>query len=192
MPDNVPILDPDRELEPQDPFAVVDHWLARYDRVDGAPPLEKFVYTGVPDLACGDMLVKVDRMSMANSLEVRVSFLDQLLAEYVTTIPVERRMPGWRLKPLLRDTSADLLPRLIRRQPRWGFAVALAAWFRGAVADYAQEVLVSNEVRRRRLLDADPIEAMLARHRAGAGNLGSVIWVLLMSELCVPGDADSW
>ncbi|MBV9535210.1 MAG: asparagine synthase (glutamine-hydrolyzing) [Solirubrobacterales bacterium] len=175
--------DLDRELEPQDPFAIVDHWLARYDRMDGAPPLEKFVYTGFQTSLAGDMLVKVDRMSMANSLEVRVPFLDHVLAEYVATIPVERRMPGWRLKPLLRDTIADLLPASIRRQSKWGFAVPLATWFRGDVADYAREVLVSDQLRRRGLLDADAIEAMLARHLAGARNLGPVIWALLMFEL---------
>lgn len=129
---------------------------------------------------------------MANSLEVRVPFLDHLLAEYVATIPVQRRMPGWRLKPLLRDTIADLLPASIRRQSKWGFAVPLAAWFRGDVADYAQEVLVSDEVRRRGLLDTDAIETMLARHRAGAGNLGSVIWVLLMFELWCQETLGSW
>lgn len=101
-------------------------------------------------------------------------------------------MPGWRLKPLLRDTSADLLPVSIRRQSKWSFAVPLGAWFRGDVADHAKDVLVSDEVCRRRLLDADAIEAMLTRHRAGAGNLGSVIWVLLMSELWCQETLDSW
>jgi hypothetical protein len=70
--------------------------------------------------------------------------------------------------------------------------VPLAAWFRGDVADYAQEVLVSDEVRRRGLLDTDAIETMLARHRAGAGNLGSVIWVLLMFELWCQETLGSW
>lgn len=181
----MPLLAPDleHELVGQNPFATVERWLEHYQSSNGAHPLEKFAYTGFQTSLAGDMLVKVDRMSMANSLEVRVPFLDHVLAEHVATIPFDRRMPGWRLKPLLRDTLADSLPPAIRKQPKQGFVVPLAAWFRGDMAAYARDVLLSDDVRRRGLLHTDAVEAMLARHHAGAGNLGSIIWVLLMFEL---------
>ena len=129
------------------------------------------------------MLVKVDRMSMANSLEVRVPLLDHVLAEHVSTIPIERRMPGGRLKGLLKDTLADALPPQVLNGPKHGFTVPVAAWFRGDLDAYAREVLVSPDVARRGLLDTAAIEAMLARHREGTGNLSTTIWALLMFEL---------
>jgi asparagine synthase (glutamine-hydrolysing) len=112
-----------------------------------------------------------------------VPLLDHVLAEHVATIPFERRMPGWRLKGLLKDTMADALPPAVLKAPKRGFTVPLAAWFRGDLEGYAREVLISPEVQRRGFLDTTAIERMLARHRQGAGNLGTVIWVLLMFEL---------
>jgi asparagine synthase (glutamine-hydrolysing) len=122
-------------------------------------------------------------MSMANSLEVRVPFLDHRVAEQVATIPLGRRMPGWRLKGLLKDTMADALPPEVLKAPKQGFVVPLAAWFRGDVDRYAEEVLVSPDVSRRGFFDTAAIEKMLARHREGKSNFGTLIWVLLMFEL---------
>jgi asparagine synthase (glutamine-hydrolysing) len=171
------------ELAQSNPFAIVDSWLERYETANGGHPLERFVHTGFQTSLAGDMLVKVDRMSMANSLEVRVPFLDHLLAEHVATIPVDRRMPGWRLKGLLKDTLADALPKEILNSPKRGFTVPLAGWFRGDLEAYAREVLLSPDVARRGFLDTKGVENMLVRHREGASNLGTNIWALLMFEL---------
>ena len=170
-------------LEGGNPFAIVDDWLARYAASNGADALESFVYTGFQTSLAGDMLVKVDRMSMANSLEVRVPFLDHVLAEHVATIPIDRRMPGWRLKGLLKDTLEDVLPPEVLKAPKRGFTVPLAAWFRGDLEGYAREVLVSPDVARRGFLNPKAVQRMLLRHRDGARNLGTLIWVLLMFEL---------
>jgi asparagine synthase (glutamine-hydrolysing) len=180
-----PLLSPSlrSNLAQRNPFEIVEGWLDRYASGNGDHPLTSFVYTGFQTSLAADMLVKVDRMSMANSVEVRVPLLDHVLAEHVATIPFDRRMPGLRLKGLLKDTMADALPPEILKAPKQGFGVPLAAWFRGDLQDYAREVLVSPDVARRGFLDTAAIEQMLARHRTGAGNLGTVIWVLLMFEL---------
>ncbi len=180
-----PVLSPAlaRELGGRSPFEVLDRWLSHYRSTNGGHPLERFVYTGFQTSLAGDMLVKVDRMSMANSIEVRVPFLDHVLAEYVSTIPVDRRMPGWRLKGLLRDALADDLPAEIRKAPKRGFVVPLAGWFRGDLDEFARDILVSPEVERRGFLDTKGVEKLLRGHREGAQNLGTLIWVLLMFEL---------
>ncbi len=170
-------------LADSDPFEGIDSWLKHYEKTNGDHTLAPFVRAGFQTSLAGDMLVKVDRMSMANSLEVRVPFLDHVLAEHVSTIPIERRMPGGRLKGLLKDTLSDALPSQVLNGPKRGFAVPLAAWFRGDLDAYAREVLVSPDVARRGLLDTAAIEAMLARHREGTGNLSTTIWSLLMFEL---------
>jgi asparagine synthase (glutamine-hydrolysing) len=181
----LPFLSPTlhEALAQHDPFDIVDGWLARYHTVNGAHPLERFVYTGFQTSLAGDMLVKVDRMSMANSLEVRVPFLDHLLAEHVAAIPIGSRMPRWRLKGLLKDTLADVLPAEVLRSPKHGFSVPVSAWFRGSLQRYARDVLLSPDAVRRGLLDTKAIEQLLLRHGDGGGEVGTLIWTLLMFEL---------
>jgi asparagine synthase (glutamine-hydrolysing) len=171
------------ELARHNPFEIVDGWLERYSSGNGGDPLAPYVHTGIQTSLAADMLVKVDRMSMANSVEVRVPLLDHVLAEHVATIPLDRRMPGFRLKGLLKDTMADSLPPEILKARKQGFAMPLAAWFRGDLEAYAREVLISPDVARRGFLDTSAVEKMVTRHREGAGNLGTVIWTLLMFEL---------
>ena len=129
------------------------------------------------------MLVKVDRMSMANSLEVRVPLLDHVVAEFVARVPVAVRFPRWRLKALLKDTMADALPKEVLQQRKHGFTVPLAAWFRGDLATFAADVLVSPEAKARGFLDTAAVEGFLREHTRGSRNLGSAIWSLLMFEL---------
>jgi asparagine synthase (glutamine-hydrolysing) len=129
------------------------------------------------------MLVKVDRASMANSLEVRVPLLDHVLAEHVAAIPISRRMPRWRLKGLLKQTMADTLPPQILDQPKRGFNVPLAAWFRGDLSAFALDVLTSADARSRGFLDTAAVERLVAEHYRGTSNLGPVLWSLLVFEL---------
>ena len=116
-----------------------------------------------------------------------LDFEDTLAAEGTVFLKfwlhISKREQSKRLKGLLKDTMADALPPEILNAPKRGFTVPLAAWFRGDLEDYAREVLVSPDVARRGFLDPAAIERMLVRHRQGAGNLGTVIWVLLMFEL---------
>jgi len=166
----------------QNPYWEFDEYLD--DWADArAHPLEQFVYAGLKIPLAWDMLVKVDRMSMANSLEVRVPFLDHVLAEFVSTIPIEQRFPQWRLKGLLRDTMEDLLPPEILNQPKHGFTIPLAAWFRDDLTGFAADVLLSQEARQSGFLDGAAIEKLLFNHQQGAHNLGTEIWSLLLFEL---------
>jgi asparagine synthetase B (glutamine-hydrolysing) len=172
-----------RSLEDRDPFVIVDRWLSHYGSANEAHPLERFVHTGLQVSLAGDMLVKVDRASMANSLEVRVPLLDHLLAEYVATIPIGRRMPRWRLKGLLKDTMAESLPPEILNQRKQGFNVPLSAWIRGSLSEFALDILTSSEVRKRGLIDSKAVERFLRGTRDSTVMPGSVIWSILVFEL---------
>jgi asparagine synthase (glutamine-hydrolysing) len=120
---------------------------------------------------------------MLNSLEVRVPMLDHVVAEFAARIPIEQRMPRWRLKGLLKDTMADALPRELLRQPKRGFAVPLARWFRGDLAAYARDVLHGDTLRRRGVLDPAGVEHLLARHGDQRASAGTALWSVLMFEL---------
>ena len=167
-------------LTGQNPFRAVDSALAN---AKGDTPLERMLYAGLKVSLPGDMLVKVDRMSMANSLEIRVPLLDHVVAEFVAKLPVATRFPRWRLKALLKDTMADVLPPEILRQRKHGFTIPLAAWFRGDLIEFAADTLLSREAADRGFLDKQALEVFLRRHASGNQNLGSAIWSLLMFEL---------
>ena len=180
-----PLLSRDlgQRLGTRDPFAPVEASLraSASRRVDHV--LQPFVYAGLKVSLPGDMLVKVDRMSMANSLEVRVPLLDHALVEFAAGVPIGQRFPRWRRKGLLKDTMRDALPAEILRQPKRGFSVPLARWFRDDLRTFAADVLLSREARDRGLLDAPAVEALLGRHGRGRQNVGEAIWSLLVFEL---------
>lgn len=177
-----PLLTPElrNRLEGLNPFRAVD---TAFAAAPAASTLERIVYAAFKVSLPGDMLVKVDRMSMANSLEVRVPLLDHVVAEFVAQIPVELRFPRWRLKALLRETMADSLPPQVLRQRKHGFTIPLAAWFRGDLYQFATKILVSSEARSRGFLDTRALEPLLRQHADGRQNLGSAIWSVLMFEL---------
>jgi asparagine synthase (glutamine-hydrolysing) len=168
-----------RELLARRPYDSVDAALAA--AADGTTPhgaLERFVRAGFLFSLPNDMLVKVDRMSMAHSLEVRVPLLDDVLVAHVSRIPIRDRFHRWRLKGVLKDAMRGVLPEEILAGPKRGFVVPLAAWFRGDLGSYAREVLGGSDV-----VSGAAADALLARHRGGQGNLGSVIWSLLVFQL---------
>jgi asparagine synthase (glutamine-hydrolysing) len=167
-------------LDGQNPFRAIDSALAR---PTANTPLERMLYAGFKVSLPGDMLVKVDRMSMANSLEIRVPFLDHVVAEFVAQLPVAVRFPRWRLKALLKETMADALPPEILRQRKHGFTIPLASWFRGDLTRFAADILLSSDARDRNFLDKHALEVFLRDHAGGNQNLGSAIWSLLMFEL---------
>ena len=153
-------------------------------RRDGtADPLERYIYALTMVSLSGDMLVKVDRMSMANSLEVRVPLLDHRLVESIAALPRSVRFPGWRLKGLMKDVMADLLPDWVLTHPKQGFSIPLAAWLRGDLQSYVRDVLLSPETREAGFYDARAISTFLQRHAQDGENLAGGLWALLMFEL---------
>lgn len=146
-------------------------------------PLTPYIYNRIKVSLANDMLVKVDRMSMANSLEVRVPLLDHVLAEFIARIPVKQRFPRWRLKGLMRDVMADSLPADIIRQPKHGFTVPLASWFRGDLTEFAKGVLLDRDANSTAFWNKAEIEQLFSQHQERRDNVGSVLWSLLMFEL---------
>jgi asparagine synthase (glutamine-hydrolysing) len=130
-----------------------------------------------------DILVKVDKASMANSLETRAPLLDQHLAEYVSSLPSALRMRNGVLKYLLKKVAADLLPPDIIARPKMGFGVPLEHWFKGDLTGYAHDLLTSSQASQRGIFDPLFIEELLKVHRRKkAVNESEAIWALLCLE----------
>jgi asparagine synthase (glutamine-hydrolysing) len=134
--------------------------------------------TYLPD----DLLVKADRCSMANALEVRSPFLDRALTEYVTTLPDEYKMSGRRRKVILREAFADLIPPVVLGRGKMGFGVPLARWFSGELRTYVADVLLPRDARYRAYLSGPVVEDLVHRHLSGRENLAQQLWTLLCFE----------
>jgi len=126
------------------------------------------------------MLVKVDRMSMAHSLEVRSPFLDHRLVEFVATMPAALKLRGGRTKAILRDVLRPQLPARTMRKPKQGFEVPLREWLRRELADMVGDYLSPSAGRLPSgVFDTDAVSRLVREHRDGTADHSTVIWLLL-------------
>ncbi len=130
-----------------------------------------------------DILVKVDRTSMAVSLEVRAPLLDYRLAEFLATVPAKVRYRNGVKKYLLKKALAAELPSAILHREKMGFGVPLKHWFRKEATDFARDILLSTSARQRGLFQSHKIEQLLQRHSKGRRDFSSRIWALLFFEI---------
>ncbi len=141
-------------------------------------------YTDVQVYLTDDILVKVDKASMLNSLETRAPLLDQYLAEYVASLPSSIRTRNDTLKYLLKKVAADMLPPEILTRRKQGFGVPIKHWFRRELIDYAYELLDSPRARQRGIFNPDYIRSVLQAHNTTRlVNYSEAIWALLCLEL---------
>ena len=129
-----------------------------------------------------DILTKVDRMSMAHSIETRVPLLDHKLVEFAATIPPEMNLRGGTTKYVLKRAMKGILPERIINRPKKGFAVPLGYWFRGKLGSYVRDLLLGESARRRGFFNAPYIEDLIAQHERGR-NLDLQLWTLISFEL---------
>jgi asparagine synthase (glutamine-hydrolysing) len=131
----------------------------------------------------GDMLVKVDRMSMANSLEVRCPLLDHELAEVAAAIPHAWRIQGGQGKKFFIDTFGDRLPRSILNRPKMGFGVPLDEWFRGPLRELLRDHLLGKRFLERGIVSPPFVEHLLDEHDRLRRDNSHWLYSLLMLEL---------
>ncbi|OFW03809.1 MAG: asparagine synthase (glutamine-hydrolyzing) [Acidobacteria bacterium RIFCSPLOWO2_02_FULL_68_18] len=129
-----------------------------------------------------DILTKVDRMTMAHSLEARPPLLDHRLVEFAATIPARLRLRGGTTKYLFKQAMRGILPDGIIDRRKHGFAVPLAHWFRGELAGFAHDLLLSDTCRRRGIFNLSYIERLL-RLNARGRNLDLQLWTALSFEM---------
>lgn len=130
-----------------------------------------------------DILTKVDRASMAVSLEVRAPFLDPRVAEYAASLPASYKLRGLKSKYILKQAAAPLLPSFVGKRGKKGFGVPVAEWLKGKLKPLARDLLSPERLRRNGLFDADYVERLQDEHERGAANHRKLLWTLLMFEL---------
>jgi asparagine synthase (glutamine-hydrolysing) len=153
-----------------------------YARAQHADPLNRILYVDLKTYLADDILVKVDRMSMAHSLEVRAPFLDHRLVEMVARLPGRTKVPGPATKPLLRGVLADRVPRAAWDRPKHGFTAPIGRWLRDELRDSVEQRLFSPSSLGRDLFDRGGLRQLWDDHRSGRVEHAHELWMLLMLE----------
>ena len=130
-----------------------------------------------------DILVKVDRMSMACSLEVRVPLLDHRVVEFMSQVDKKYKYTQFSDKVLLREVAQRYLPQNILQRPKQGFAIPLAGWLQKELKPMLEDLLAKSRLERRGLFDGARVERMVVDHATGRRDYSQQLWALLMLEL---------
>ncbi len=144
---------------------------------------EKMLYADTVSYLPDDCLFKVDRMSMAHGLEVRVPFLDRELVEFAARIPFGYKIHGLTSKYILKRTFSRHLPGKTLKQRKQGFTIPISAWLRGQLGELARRVLLSDTLCRRDLFEKGFLKWMLDEHKSGRQELGHRIWSIVVFEI---------
>jgi asparagine synthase (glutamine-hydrolysing) len=142
--------------------------------------VNKASYLGLRLGLAEDMLVKVDRMSMAHSLEVRSPLLDHRLVEFATRLPSSMKLRGWETKAILRDTVRRYLPPATMRKRKQGFSIPLREWLKNGLNEMAADFLEAEDSRLPSdVFRRESVRRLLAEHRRGEADHSSIVWLLL-------------
>jgi asparagine synthase (glutamine-hydrolysing) len=154
-----------------------------YNQADGPDHLSKILYTDMKTYLPGGILVKVDRMSMANSLEVRAPLLDKEMLEFAATVPSSMKFKSGEKKHILKEAFKPMLPDGILYRKKMGFSVPLASWFRHEIKDIAQQHLLEQAHGLKSIFNHGYIKTLWDEHQSKYADHSSLLWSMLMFEM---------
>jgi asparagine synthase (glutamine-hydrolysing) len=128
-------------------------------------------------------LMRVDKMTMATSVEARVPFLDHHLIEYAMSLPVELKIKGTSGKHILKRALEKVLPGDLLYRPKRGFGAPVREWFRGDGGKELAGLIMNSSMQERRMFDYDFIARLVDEHRRGARDWSFHLWALLNLSL---------
>ena len=155
-----------------------------FDQAPAKDPVDQMLYVDTKTYMVGDILTKVDRMSMATSLEVRVPILDHMFVEWATGLPVEWKLRGGQQKYIFRKLAERVgVPHEALYRPKQGFAMPLVHWIRHELKDLILSVLLEPRTLQRGYFNPQGVRQLLDEHFRGHRDHSGGIWRLLMLEL---------
>jgi asparagine synthase (glutamine-hydrolysing) len=144
---------------------------------------EKMTYADTMSFLPDDCLFKVDRMSMANGLEVRVPFLDRELVEFSARIPFKFKIRGLISKYILKKAFRPYLPLKILKQRKQGFTIPISKWLQGELGTLVEKILLNGQLEQRKLFKQKQLKWMIESHRSGKQEFGHRLWSLAIFEI---------
>jgi len=163
----------------ENPFAPIAFHAAHTRAAD---PLDRIAYLDLKLYLQDDLLPKVDRMSMAASLEIRAPFLDYTFVEFAATIPSDLKLRGFRSKYILKKALAGRLPDEILNKKKIGFDIPLGVWMRNDLKTFVQGTLSPDRLRRHGYFDEAFVARILKEHFAGTHNHRQLLWPLIIFQ----------
>jgi asparagine synthase (glutamine-hydrolysing) len=162
------------------PEAMFQHY---FDEAPADDLVSKMQYVDMKTYMTGDVLAKVDRMSMAASLEVRSPLLDHVVAEFVTSLPSRVKLRRRTKKYLLKKLAEKIgVPKEVLYRRKQGFSVPLPHWLRTVLKERVADVLLSSRAVQRGLIDTKIVEHMFAEHSSGERDHSQALWQVFMLE----------
>lgn len=145
--------------------------------------LSRLQYVDMKIYLPGDGLVKVDRMSMAHSLETRAPLLDQEVVEFVNRLPYRYKLNGVTRKYVFKKVAAQLLPKTVLDRKKQGFAPPLRYWFKGELKNYVKEILFERRTDQRGYFKQKYVRQLFSEYERGGRNYSKLLWHLLVLEI---------
>jgi asparagine synthase (glutamine-hydrolysing) len=150
---------------------------------DARLPLNQVLYGDIKMYLEGDILFKVDRASMATSLEVRVPFLNREVVNFATSLPLELKLHRLTSKYLLKKSMQRVLPASIIKRPKKGFNMPVAHWLASELRELVLDMLSEKRIRQQGLFNYAYVKHLLDQHFAYQQDNRKVLWTLLMFQL---------
>ncbi len=150
--------------------------------IDGLSFAENMMYWDTISYLNGDILTKVDRASMAVSLEARAPLLDTRIYDYVWRLPMDVKIRDGKGKWLLRQVLNNHVPKELFDRPKQGFSVPISDWLRGDLKDWAYDLINEDRLRKQGLLNYLVIGKLWEEHQKGRGNHAQKLWTVLMFQ----------
>lgn len=144
--------------------------------------INRMLYTDVKDSLPGDMLNKVDWMSMKNSLEVRVPFLDHRVVELAFSMPGDVKLHKGITKYILKETFKDILPKRLYRRPKAGFEVPISQWLKTDLKFLVDQYLDKERIRRQEIFDYSVIKRLVQDHESSRTDTSWMLWNLIVFQ----------
>jgi asparagine synthase (glutamine-hydrolysing) len=168
------------QIAEHDSFAA---FARHFERARGLDSLSRLLYVDLKTWLANDILVKVDRMSMASSLEVRSPFLDHKVIEFAATVPANLKYRGRISKYLLKRHLEGQVPRSVIHRPKQGFEIPLARWLRGDLREMAGELLFSPRAVARGYARPEQVRELWRTHQQRTRDHSAQLWALMVLEL---------
>ena len=146
-------------------------------------PLAQQQYVDIKTYLVDDILTKVDRMSMAVSLEARVPLLDYRIVEFAVNLPPEMKIKRGETKRIFKRAMADRLPQAVLEKPKQGFSIPLKHWLRSSLKPMMMDLLSVDKIQQRGYFNDQCVSAWIADHLDGVENHSHKLWALMVFEI---------
>lgn len=164
--------------ESEDSYRALEKEYFPVDCKANASALEQFLFADLTLNMPSAMLTRLDRASMAHSLEARVPFLSHKMVDWALTVPEDLKLRGNKGKYILREAIAPWLPPSVMKRPKQGFQIPLASWFRGRFGDFAHMAWHDSGAAMSGYLDAAAVDRLFAEHKRGEANHSRILYAV--------------